>query len=363
MAFLPLMIVLVLLNAQLILSQCVDESGQPVDWYVLYKLPKLKAASDNSHIAQGLGYTFFTSKSVASGFTLSKHSINDSSSIVAKTLEHVYSTEDAKKDTFSLFYNDEHPDGKTSFTDGHTKGVVVLGQDKGYWLVHSVPKFPPSPESGPYAYVHSGETYGQSFLCISLDTRDSADAIGQQLLFNRPYIYSTNLPQHFEAAYPQLSLASKGKHIKDPPYHSTATLKSLFAHEQFTSFAKYTKFHKDLYADLVAPSLQAGLYTETWPNGPGKMPSSCKSKFRVENIDALNFKLKGVNFTTKHDHAKWAISMDEKRPYLCIGDINRMNTQLIRAGGTVCFLNKTAWKAFGGIIETIEVCPKQMSWL
>ena len=354
-----LLLPLLLLNPLLASSQCLDESGHPVDWYVLYKLPKIKE-SKNPHISQGLGYVYFTSKTAVSGFTLSAHSINDSSSLAGRTLQSIY--EPRNKSTFSLFYNDEHPDGKVSFTDGHTKGVVVLNEDHGFWLVHSVPKYPPAPGNGSsYSYVHSGQTYGQSFLCISLETKTSAESIGEQLLFNRPYIYSTQLPKSFESAYPKLALASRGKHVKGPPYHNAVGLKTLFNGEQFTSFAKYTTFNKDLYADLVAPSLRVGLYTETWPNGPGKMGSSCKSKFEVENIDSLDFNLKAggeVKFTTKHDHAKWALSMDGKLPYLCIGDINRMNTQLVRAGGTVCFLNKTAWKAFGGIVDSIETCPK-----
>ena len=48
---------------------------------------------------------------------------------------------------------------------------------------------------------------------------------------------------------------------------------------------------------------------ETWPNGPGKMNSSCDLPFHVLNVDALDFKTNpDVDFVTKKDHAKWAVS-------------------------------------------------------
>ena len=137
----------------------------------------------------------------------------------------------------------------------------------------------------------------------------------------------------------------------------------------FTSFAKYTSFGKDLYADLVSPSLQANIMVETWPNGPGKMSSSCRGPFQVENIDEIDFGkvAAGVDFTTKHDHSKWAVSypsspsrhsrLNNNVNYVCIGDINRMETQKKRGGGTVCFQSKFAWKAFTGIVKAVESCP------
>ena len=103
---------------------------------------------------------------------------------------------------------------------------------------------------------------------------------------------------------------------------------------------------------------------ETWPNGAGKMPSRCDGPFKVQNIDEIDFNkiATEVDFLTNHDHSKWAVSFSaSKRPksaenYVCIGDINRMDTQKKRGGGTVCFQNKFAWKAFTGIIKKVEPC-------
>jgi deoxyribonuclease-2 len=70
---------------------------------------------------------------------------------------------------------------------GHTKGVVMSEADGGFWLVHSVPYFPPSPgnvtttgtdsHSEGYSYPSTGLTYGQSFLCISLSA-SQLDLVG-----------------------------------------------------------------------------------------------------------------------------------------------------------------------------------------
>ena len=71
-----------------------------------------------------------------------------------------------------IMYNDEFPNGTKSFTKGHTKGVLAMTQSGGFWLVHSVPMYPPSPEDD-YSYPSTGEHYGQIMLCISLPVEES----------------------------------------------------------------------------------------------------------------------------------------------------------------------------------------------
>ena len=138
-------------------------------------------------------------------------------------------------------------------------GVLALNESGGYWLVHSVPKYPPTLENNSvYDYPHTGQMYGQTFLCISLNTPTSADQIGLQMMYNQPYLYSTNVPKWVEQKYPNLSKAAHKKYIRKSPFHSMVSIKS-FAGLTFTSFAKTEKFGKDLYADFVAPFLQTNL--------------------------------------------------------------------------------------------------------
>ena len=331
-------------------SQCLDEHGDHADWVILYKFPELEKEG-------GLDYAYLSSNQKDVEWTLSKRLIDDPESIPGRILAPLYDPAKRNQTAF-VFYNDEHPDGNTSFTDGHTKGVVGFNEKNGFWLVHSVPKFP---TADVYGYPHTGRRYGQSFLCISLGTVASIDKIGVQLMYNHPFVYSYNVPK-WASKYVHFALASGGNHITKPPYYNVLRLKSLSG-LSFTSFAKYTTFGKDLYADLVAPALKTNLMVESWPNGAGKMNSSCSTPFHVMNIDELNFKQLRETFTTRHDHAKWAVSTNVKASrhlndnILCIGDINRMNTQKKRAGGTVCFRHKGAWKSFTKIIQRIENCP------
>ena len=97
-----------------------------------------------------------------------------------------------------------------------------------------------------------------------------------------------------------------------------------------------------------------------WFKIVGKMNSSCEAdRYHVMNVDEVDFRKMSpspVDFTTRHDHAKWAVSTEAARPHVCVGDINRMESQKKRAGGTVCFSDKRAWKAFGALIKDFDHC-------
>jgi deoxyribonuclease II len=167
---------------------CRDEDGNLVDWFYLYKLPKIDGKSES-----GLNYLFVTSSS--SNWTMSQKLMNDSSSMVGKTFEEVYI--DRKDNKIKLLYNDEAPTGEVDEVLGHTKGVVVANDISGFWVIHSVPKFPPEIEKAVYDFPESGKTYGQSFLCISM-TGDQIWKVGKQLQFNEPHFYSSHVPENLK---------------------------------------------------------------------------------------------------------------------------------------------------------------------
>lgn len=101
--------------------------------------------------------------------------------------------------SFANYCNDfNYRMGPTDETKGHTKGVLIANDTSGMWLIHSVPKFPPTPEEGSYGYPKSGMVYGQSFLCISL-TGDQLGKVGRQLQYNEPHFYFGYIPEYLKS--------------------------------------------------------------------------------------------------------------------------------------------------------------------
>jgi deoxyribonuclease-2 len=80
-------------------------------------------------------------------------------------------------DRLVLMYNDEWPNGTSSETAAHAKGVVAFDNISGFWLSHSVPRFPPAPGSS-YSFPPTGIKYGQTMLCVSLPF-SQADLVGR----------------------------------------------------------------------------------------------------------------------------------------------------------------------------------------
>jgi hypothetical protein len=66
--------------------------------------------------------------------------------------------------TLSLirYYNDETPEGKTTSSRAHAKGLLMAATDAtGFWIVHSVPRFPLRNGTD---FPDDELVYGQSFL-------------------------------------------------------------------------------------------------------------------------------------------------------------------------------------------------------
>lgn len=87
-----------------------------------------------------------------------------------------------------IVYNDEPTNQRITSLMGHSKGMVVADNSSGFWLVHSVPKFPDLPyqNNNSYSYPSNGVPNGQSFLCVSMMTQE-LDKVGKYAIIG--YIY------------------------------------------------------------------------------------------------------------------------------------------------------------------------------
>uniref|UniRef100_A0A8C2C4I0 deoxyribonuclease II n=1 Tax=Cyprinus carpio TaxID=7962 RepID=A0A8C2C4I0_CYPCA len=138
---------------------CLNEDGQPVDWFIIYKLPIYKMEVKGS----GVDYMYLDPSVM--DFQMSKHTVNSSKGALGRTLTQLYSRYTSNGSVYML-YNDAPPELKYPSKYGHTKGVLMFDHSQGFWLTHSVPHFPPFPERN-YSYPFTGKYYGQTLLCIT----------------------------------------------------------------------------------------------------------------------------------------------------------------------------------------------------
>jgi deoxyribonuclease-2 len=338
---------------------CKNHRGEEVDWYVAYKLPRLEDAK-NSTVASGVAFLYADS-STGGSWVFSAKNVDDPDSAIGRTVRQIF---DAKKrgDLFYATYNDEHPNGKEDPSRGHMKGALAFNDYKGFWLIHSVPRFPMT-TTGTYEYPDTGRRFGQSFLCITFSSGE-LDQIGEQLLYSQPSVFDYHLPNSYRLLYPHLEKAITRKALPSGTknYYSVQPINSLGG-KKFMSFNKHKKFDKDLYADLVAGELKSSLYTETWLNGrpANDMTSSCKTEYKVYNSKSLS--LYQFEFNNSKDHSKWAASLTAADGWICIGDINRQYSQEKRGGGTMCMADPTIWRLYQSAVVDYECCPTRSNSL
>ena len=348
---------------------CRDEvTGEALDWFTLYKLPKLYK---EPRFANGTAYTLMTNKQPQ--WQLSSLSINSSLSPPALTMARLYQQQAARKasgggDFGYVLYNDQADD--VTFTMGHSKGVLMFNETGLVWIVHSVPHFPPKTSDHRHEYyINSSQCYyGQSMLCMSL-TFDQIKSVGRQLLFNYPQVYDAYIPDYLRTKYVDelselVSVVDNGAHVTEEPWSNVEPLTTRGG-EQMLSFAKYNEYGEDLYSGVVAQTLDSSLDTETWNNGGGTFPSNCTDKLHsVYNVEELHFAAIDLSFSVHNDHSKWAVTQAQSgglsvsnTKAVCIGDINRQKDQTQRGGGTVCFVdNDDVWNEYSKLVSSVERC-------
>ena len=77
----------------------------------------------------------------------------------------------------------------------------------------------------------------------------------------------------------------------------------------------------------------------------------------VGDSQSINLEPLHVNYAWPYtqDHAKWASSTDKKKPWVCVGDINRDKSQaLARGGGTIAFQHLPLWNSLS-LIEYVDL--------
>ncbi|XP_008934253.1 PREDICTED: deoxyribonuclease-2-beta [Merops nubicus] len=328
---------------------CRNEDGETVDWFALYKLPKHAKAE-----VPLLGLEYMYMDALAPQWQLGKYLVNVTQGALGQTLQQLYEMYEPENNSIAYaMYNDEVPE---SYSDGwkrgHTKGFLLLDKSQGFWVIHSVPLFPPIPEDG-YGYPATGESYGQTAICITFKY-DQFTEIDQQMLSYNPGIYSCSIPNIFQADLSNLQKLCAGSRLPSVPLRHLSKLQSANG-ETFLHFAKSHLFIDDIYMAWMAQELKTDLLAESWQHSGKKLPSNCSLEYHVYNINLIGTPL-NATFYSINDHSKWAVSRKLKDQWVCIGDLNRAAEQAWRSGGFVCTQNEHIYNAFRHLITHYENC-------
>eukprot|EP00300_Choanocystis_sp_HF-7_P030695 c39593_g1_i1.p1 GENE.c39593_g1_i1~~c39593_g1_i1.p1 ORF type:complete len:363 (-),score=63.98 c39593_g1_i1:182-1270(-) len=331
---------------------CLSYDGKPVDWWSLTKLP-LMTDSSNDLANSGYGFVFMSSED--NDLSVSYVSINDTKAPMAATLLQMYENYDTDSTAWMLF-NDQWPNGDFTLEYAHQKGLFFFDVDGGFYLIHSVPHYPEYLRNGYYGFPPYEIFNGQSALCLSVDY-NAFVSVGALLQRSGPWIYDSNIPDSF-TGLDTLRDVIKGKFITTPG--TTASWIETSGGASFFALYKNKEWDQDLYEDFVAPTIKSGMLVQSWLEGGTPLPSYCRPEFQWEVLNVQSLRIRDphhgawIEWSNAIDHSKWGASLDGET--VCIGGINRMFSQRVRGGGTVCHRNKTMWRAWNKTISTVEPC-------
>jgi len=236
----------------------------------------------------------------------------------------------------------------SSGTSGHTKGVIGGGAGGGFFLTHTLPKFPDLTQ-GTFSWGSASTLYAQNFLCLSLDLKN-LEAASAGMQFNDPHVYDSAIPSGLVNGLPATAALVAGQRSAGTRVATLATRGG----DKFLQVSKSGSTGIDLYEDVLQVELQQDMLVETWRRSP-MMDTYCQPTYAWDsiNVNGLTFQTEGgasqpLKYT--QDHSKLAVTAPLSPPgphgnVTCVGDMNRMTSQWARGGGTTCFLNAPALHA------------------
>lgn len=320
---------------------CRDNQDKAVDWFILYKEPKLKT---------GLEYLYIDSATKWPPPVY--ENIKDPKGVLANTLRPFFKLIRSMDPKFGFISYSDQPPGCSAKSDfGHSKGVVMVEKDQtGVWLLHSTPQFPFRRNKNKF-WPDSGETNAQMFICVTFPYNEFSK-IGKHLQSIRAFPFEHDIPDSF---HQELQDAANWVQSDTPLNRPTFQELKSSGHQIFRSFAK-RQSEKPEVGDLyytIAKELSSDVYVQYW--NCREDDSYCGTDIKVSNVVTKNTPL-GTWDTS--DHSKWCVAKDQNKHWSCVVDMNRAVTQYKRRGGALCIVqNEQVQQIFLKFVGNSEDCP------
>uniref|UniRef100_G3MF22 Uncharacterized protein n=1 Tax=Amblyomma maculatum TaxID=34609 RepID=G3MF22_AMBMU len=333
---------------------CKNATGKPVDWFVLYKLPKTKHVNGCMSLQGGeMAYSDSgTKKSL--WILLSSDIYFPKLNPIRETLAPIFGSKPDKEVAY-VAYNDQLPGRFNGTRGGHSKGILMASK-KGQsivWLQHSVPRFVENVTEG-YIYPGSGRENGQLFLCLSMPLA-SVNIVAKHLQVQAANVYQTHSPNWAKVYTEFWNILNKNysrghKSLKVDLLRTTRGKPVL-------AIAKPPNFPKDIYTEELDKQMNDSIVVQSWKNGAGGAQNMhCTKKYSVNDVDMLNVKTKmgKLKFSSKEDHSKWYVT--RHKGIFCFSSLNRMLSQKKRGGEITCLFDLALAELFRRSIALRSRC-------
>lgn len=337
---------------------CKNALGTPVDWFVIYKLPKTK---DNRNFKRldGGEMAYYGTDSTNSEWHLLPSSIySKKSNPIKETLAPIYDR--TQKEVAFLAYNDQLPHGFSGSRGGHTKGVLLAGKGANggaVWLQHSVPRFVENVTKD-YEYPESGRENGQLFFCISFPL-EAVETISLHLRIQGANVYQTRAPE-WARAFTEFWYLLHMMYLRV----KKVLLRIDFLHTNkrrpVMMIAKPPRLFTDVYTKDLRRRMNDSITVQSWRNGAGGAQGIyCTTKYSVTDVETIVIRTKEGNFyfSAREDHSKWYVT--RASGVFCFSSLNRMLSQRKRGGEITCIWERSLAKLFEKSIDKQSTCREK----
>lgn len=321
---------------------CKNPSGEEVDWYAIFMIPRSSSGTDSI----AFGYFDSASKNI-------KYMQANKDKFPPLEMTSAIDIKKSKNVNY-FFWNDDTGDG-SSQNKAHSKGALVYDKDGGYFLSHSLPRFPAIVKDQiSKDFPDNAGIFAQSWLCITI-TKDHAISVAQELNIINPQVY-INVEQDEVDTPPNPVITKLIKNRGDPKLPHEHEVKIFSKSNLEIDIFSKSKDYNDLQWDIMIPeTYEDNFYSETWTK-PERLPSVCNKKYQVLNV--LQLKFGKFEFDYDNEHSKWAVA--QKKNIACFGDLNRTESQKSRGGMVICFENAKLADIMRSAIKDSEKCKKKL---
>ncbi|XP_017288084.1 deoxyribonuclease-2-beta-like [Kryptolebias marmoratus] len=327
---------------------CRNDNNGEVDWFILYKSPRMASADDPN--LTGLRYLYIDSRGMRK-----LDRIDRPNSALGHTLQPILKSIRKMEPRFGFLSYSDQPPGCNADPKrfGHSKGLLMVEHNSaGVWLLHSTPQFPFRREPENF-WPPSGSANAQTFICVTFNY-DQFQKIGTHLQHIRAFPFDHDIPDSF---HQELKDAAKWTENSQQPNEVLIQDLTSTKGKTLRSFAKKVSDdveEGDLYV-TIAENIHSNMHVQVW--GCQRDESHGNPGECVINIDSIKNSLGEWKPAT--DHSKWCVAGDQNRHWTCIADVNRGRRQYGRYGGALCIEDTNVQNKFLQFAKVLGNCRKR----